>query len=105
MVVGVGLIGTVSATVAAWFVSGNSEPGTDPADVDAERTLRPAPATTADSQAPLLDRLDELAAKQDEIRAMLIEPAARTADRGLEQNRCWAVAAPLCLAADCKRCV
>ena len=33
----------------------------------------PAAATTADMQAPLLDRLDEFAAKQDEIRAMLIE--------------------------------
>ena len=32
-----------------------------------------AAATTADSQALLLDRLDELAAKQDEIRAMLVE--------------------------------
>jgi hypothetical protein len=33
----------------------------------------PGAATTADTQAALLDRLDELAAKQDEIRAMLIE--------------------------------
>jgi hypothetical protein len=33
----------------------------------------PAAATTAGTQALLLDRLDELAAKQDEIRAMLIE--------------------------------
>ena len=30
MVVGVGLIGTVSATVAAWFVRRHSEPGTQP---------------------------------------------------------------------------
>ena len=30
-------------------------------------------AVTADSQPLLLDRLDDLAAKQDEIRAMLIE--------------------------------
>jgi voltage-gated potassium channel len=59
MIVGVGLIGTVSATVAAWFVTRHSEPGTQPADVD--------------TQDALLDRLDELAAKQDEIRAMLIE--------------------------------
>ena len=36
------------------------------------RTLRPR-AATADSQALLLGRLDELAAKQDEIRTMLIE--------------------------------
>jgi hypothetical protein len=35
--------------------------------------VEPAAAVTADPQAPLLDRLDQLAAKQDEIRAMLIE--------------------------------
>jgi len=72
MVVGVGLIGTVSASVASWFVRRHSKPGTEPADV-APVGVEPATATTADSQAPLLDRLDELAAKQDEIRAMLIE--------------------------------
>jgi voltage-gated potassium channel len=72
MVVGVGLIGTVSATVAAWFVRRHSEPVTEPADVASVDT-EPAAATTADTQAALLDRLDELAAKQDEIRAMLIE--------------------------------
>jgi voltage-gated potassium channel len=72
MVVGVGLIGTVSASVASWFVKRHSEPGTEPDDVmsaDGE----PGAATTADSQAPLLDRLDDLAEKQDEIRAILIE--------------------------------
>jgi hypothetical protein len=72
MIVGIGLIGTVSATVAAWFVRRHSEPGTRPtnaASVDSE----PTAATTADTQAALLDRLDELAAKQGEIRAMLIE--------------------------------
>jgi voltage-gated potassium channel len=72
MIVGVGLIGTVSATVAAWFVGRHSEPGTEPADVS-QVEVEPAAATTADSQAPLLYRLDDLAAKQDEIRAMLIE--------------------------------
>jgi voltage-gated potassium channel len=71
MIVGVGLIGTVSASVAAWFVARHSEPGTEPADV-ASVDVEPATAVTADSQALLLDRLDELAAKQDEIR-MLIE--------------------------------
>ena len=35
--------------------------------------VEPAAATTTHTQALLLDRLDELAAKQDEIRAMLIE--------------------------------
>jgi voltage-gated potassium channel len=72
MIVGVGLIGTVSATVAAWFVTRHSEPGTEPANV-ASLDVEPGAATTADSQALLLDRLDELAARQDEIRAMLIE--------------------------------
>jgi voltage-gated potassium channel len=72
MIVGVGLIGTVSATVAAWFVRRHSEPGTEPDDVMSV-DVETAAATTADSQALLLDRLDELAAKQDEIRAMLIE--------------------------------
>ena len=73
MIVGIGLIGTVSATVAAWFVTRHSEPVTETADVTSVDT-EPAAATTADTQALLLDRLDELAAKQDEIRAMLIEP-------------------------------
>jgi voltage-gated potassium channel len=73
MIVGVGLIGTVSATVAAWFVTRHSEPSTETADV-ASVDVEPAAATTADTQALLLDRLDELAAKQDEIRAMLMEP-------------------------------
>jgi len=72
MIVGVGLIGTVSATVAAWFVTRHREPGTQPADVASVDT-EPAAATTADTQAVLLDRIDELAAKQNDIRAMLIE--------------------------------
>jgi len=58
--------------VAAWFVRRHSEPGTQPADVASVDT-EPAAATTADTRAPLLDRLDGLAAKQDEVRAMLIE--------------------------------
>jgi hypothetical protein len=62
----------VSATVAAWFVTRHSEPSTEIAGV-ASVDVEPAAATTADTQAVLLDRLDELAAKQDEIRAMLIE--------------------------------
>jgi voltage-gated potassium channel len=72
MIAGIGLIGTVSATVAAWFVRRDSEPVTQPADVASVDT-EPAAATTAGTQALLLDRLDELAAKPDEIRAMLIE--------------------------------
>jgi hypothetical protein len=72
MVVGVGLIGTVSASVAAWFVRRHSQPGAEPDDVMSV-DVEPAAAVTVDPQAPLLDRLDQLAAKQDEIRAMLIE--------------------------------
>jgi voltage-gated potassium channel len=72
MVVGVGLIGTVSASVAAWFVRRHTDPGTEPDDVMSV-DVEPAAAETADPQAPLLDRLDQLAAKQDEIRAMLID--------------------------------
>jgi hypothetical protein len=72
MIVGVGLIGTVSASVASWFVRRHREPGTEPADV-APVDVEPPAAMTADLQAPLLDRLDELAARQDEIRAMLSE--------------------------------
>jgi voltage-gated potassium channel len=72
MVVGVGLIGTVSASVAAWFVRRHSKRGTEPDDV-ASVDVETAAARTADSQALLLDRIDELAAKQDEIRAMLIK--------------------------------
>jgi voltage-gated potassium channel len=71
MVVGIGLIGTVSASVAAWFVR-RHEPGTEPDEV-VSADVETAAATTADSQAQLLDRLNELAAKQDEIRAMLVE--------------------------------
>jgi hypothetical protein len=52
-------------------LTGRSCP-TEPADVTPV-DVEPAAATTADSQAPLLDRLDELAAQEDEIRAMLTE--------------------------------
>jgi hypothetical protein len=76
MIVGIGLIGTVSATVAAWFVTrpGDTVPEPtvpEPAD-DAPVGVEAAAGPTADSHATLLDRLDELAAQQDEIRALLI---------------------------------
>jgi hypothetical protein len=54
------------------FVTRHSDPGTETADV-ASMDVEPTAAMTAGTQALLLDRLDELAAKQDEIRAMLIE--------------------------------
>jgi hypothetical protein len=64
-------VGTVSATVASWFVTRHSEPGAEPADV-ASAKVEPAATTSADTQALFLDRLDELVAT-GEIRAMLIE--------------------------------
>ncbi len=72
MIVGIGLIGTVSATVAAWFVNRHREPDIQPADV-ASVEVEPAAVTVADAQAGLLERLDKMAAKQDEIRAILLE--------------------------------
>ena len=72
MIVGIGLIGTVSATVAAWFVTRRSDPGTNSADA-ASVGVEPTAAGSADTQALLLNRLEELAANQDEIRAMLTE--------------------------------
>jgi voltage-gated potassium channel len=71
MIVGIGLIGTVSATVAAWFVTRPNEPVTEPAD-GASVGAEVAAGTTADSQATLLNRLDDLATQQDELRALLI---------------------------------
>jgi voltage-gated potassium channel len=71
MIVGIGLIGTVSATVAAWFVTRHSEPDTQPTDA-ASPDVEPADVTAADPQAEFWDRLNELTAKQDEIRAILL---------------------------------
>lgn len=70
MVVGIGLIGTVSATVAAWFVTRPS--GSDPeltGEVPSEVAAGDGEATP--SAAEFMARLDALAAQQDEIRAML----------------------------------
>lgn len=60
MVVGIGLIGTVSATVAAWFVNRRADAADQQDDVE-----------DANQHAALLARLDALAAQQDEIRALL----------------------------------
>lgn len=60
MIVGVGLIGTVSATVAAYFVSRRK----------VSKTEDPETAETT-THAELLARLDELSAQQTEIRGML----------------------------------
>lgn len=62
MIVGVGLIGTVSATTAAWFVNRRRpvpSPDADPADSE---------PTTHDE---LIARLDAMSAQQQEIRVML----------------------------------
>jgi voltage-gated potassium channel len=71
MIVGIGLIGTVSATVAAWFVTRPGDTVADPAD-DAPVGVEAPADPSADSHATLLGRLDELAAQQDEIRSLLI---------------------------------
>ena len=71
MIVGIGLIGTVSATVAAWFVDAAERRwhrGADGTSADVEAAAGPP----AESQAALLVRLDELAAQQAEIRALLV---------------------------------
>jgi voltage-gated potassium channel len=72
MIVGIGLIGTVSATVANWFLSRKVEPasgGTEEApgpDADAS-----TPGATSDQVQLILDRMDALAAEQASLRAML----------------------------------
>ncbi len=60
MIVGIGLIGTVSATVAAFFVNRRNQSSTRDADMHVP--------TNHDE---LIARLDELSAQQAEIRAML----------------------------------
>jgi hypothetical protein len=98
--VGIGLIGTVSASVAAWFVRRHSEPSTEPDDV-MSADVETAAATTADSQALLLDRLDQLAAEQDEI-SRHADRAAATADQQLMTRPCrWLLAAWNSVATDC----
>ena len=71
MIVGIGLIGTVSATVAAWFVTRPSGGGIEAVD-GTSADVEAAEGETAESQAALLVRLDGLAAQQAEIRALLV---------------------------------
>jgi voltage-gated potassium channel len=68
MVVGIGLIGTVSATIADWFVARHRQP-TSPSEVTP--TGNEPTVAAADLQV-LLNRLDDLATTQDEIRDMMI---------------------------------
>ena len=71
MIVGIGLIGTVSATIASWFVArrpSNAEPeeaGSDGTPHDADGIGGP------ESVQLILDRLDALAEEQAALRALL----------------------------------
>jgi voltage-gated potassium channel len=78
MLVGIGLIGTVSATAATWFVRRDPKgkrAGTndddDAAIAAADNTGPSNDAPTARAHAELLARLDALSAQQEEIRALL----------------------------------
>jgi len=72
MIVGIGLIGTVSATVAAWFVTRPAQGASEPAEITSA-AAEPGGSVDAGSAAILLARLDMLAAQQDEIRALLAD--------------------------------
>ena len=70
MIVGIGLIGTVSATIASWFVARR------PSNAEAQETESDAPRDADDIGGPesvqlILDRLDALAEEQAALRAML----------------------------------
>jgi voltage-gated potassium channel len=71
MIVGIGLIGTVSATIASWFVARrptNAEPPTDAADALPHEGGGPQ----GDDRVQLiLDRLEALAAEQASLRELL----------------------------------
>ncbi len=81
MIVGIGLIGTVSATIANWFLSrkvqapaGTDEGGAPdtPSGDGGEHPQEPAGApVTADQVQLILDRLDALAAEQASLRSLL----------------------------------
>lgn len=72
MIVGIGLIGTVSATVAAWFVRRPSEPEGEPEEETPPQGGESGVVRTATS-AELVARLDALAAQQEEIKVLLDE--------------------------------
>ena len=74
MIVGIGLIGTVSATVANWFLSRKVEPASGGAEEASEPEPEADPSTpgaTSDQVQLILDRLDALAAEQASLRALL----------------------------------
>jgi voltage-gated potassium channel len=73
MIVGIGLIGTVSATIANWFLSRKVQPASGAGGEGSASTSEPtspAPATS-DEVRLILDRLDALAAEQASLRALL----------------------------------
>jgi voltage-gated potassium channel len=74
MIVGIGLIGTVSATVASWFLSRKVQPAAGEPDEDPDSGAA-APASpdgaTREQVQLILDRLDALAAEQASLRALL----------------------------------
>ena len=78
MIVGIGLIGTVSATIANWFLSRKVEPTSGGAEGSASDTPEPTShaGATSDEVRLILDRLDALAAEQASLRALLESGAA-----------------------------
>jgi len=82
MVVGISIIGTISATVAAWFVRRPSVDAASTTEDSASTTTEaaasmtedaadPPPATGDDATAQILARLDALAAEQVRLRELL----------------------------------
>jgi voltage-gated potassium channel len=73
MIVGIGLIGTVSATIANWFLSRKVQPASGGAEESAGGTPESTShaGATSDEVRLILDRLDALAAEQASLRALL----------------------------------
>lgn len=75
MIVGIGLIGTVSATIASWFVARRPTSAGAPAQEPLESVPQASVGSVGGDQVQLiLDRLDELAAEQAALRALLEAP-------------------------------
>ena len=76
MILGIGLIGTVSATVAAWFVTRDAGGTTDTSSAATSASELEAPPAADDPRAALIARLDRLAATQSaqeaEIRSIIV---------------------------------
>ena len=72
MIVGIGLIGTVSASIASWFVARHPTTG-EPA-VETDEAPAASELAGSDTAALILQRLDALAAEQAVLRALLESP-------------------------------